>query len=122
MPSISILTACPVHMILVLMFQRSLVLLLVLSWITLSGMDALEDLDFDSHTTRDVGAAAGWPPASKPAKLANDIVELAHGNPLYLATIVKHLDRENTAKQTFLNVSPISKAAKIHQERCVLII
>jgi hypothetical protein len=60
--------------------RRGLAVLLVLSWITLSFVDALEDLDFDSHTTRDVGAAAGWPSSQKPVRLAHNILELANTN------------------------------------------
>jgi hypothetical protein len=41
--------------------RQALVLLVVLSWITLSGLDALEDLDFDNHTIRDAATAAGCP-------------------------------------------------------------
>jgi hypothetical protein len=109
-------------MILALMLRRTVALLLVLSWLTLSGMDALEDLDFDSHTTRDLGAAAGWPTSSKPVKLANDIVELANSNPLHLTKIIKHLDLESTTRQPFLNLYPTSKVSRIHKEHCVLLI
>jgi hypothetical protein len=89
---------------------------------SLSGMDALEDLDFDSHTTRDAGAAAGWPPASKPVKLANNILELASSTPLHLLNLVKSIELENTANQTFFDTSPASKPLRIHKEHCVFLI
>ena len=85
-------------------------------------MDALEDLDFDSHTTRDAGAAAGWPPASKPVKLANNILELANSTPLSLAKLVTLIELENTANETFFDPYPISKPLRIHKEHCVLLI
>jgi hypothetical protein len=101
--------------------RRALGVLLVLSWIGLSGVDALEDLDFDSHTTRDAGAAAGWPTASKPAKLANNILELANSNPFRLGNPIKYLvlqDSHQTLKDEYSGL----KALRSQKEHRVLII
>jgi hypothetical protein len=109
-------------MILAMMLRRSLALLLVLCWITLSGMDALEDLDFDSHTTRDVGAAAGWPTASKPVKLAKDIPKSASGNPLSFERVIQQIKIENAVRQARFDVYPSSQALRIRKEHSVLLI
>jgi hypothetical protein len=78
----------------------------------------LEDLDFDSHTTRDVGAASGWPSTSKPVKLANNILELANSNPLPLGNLVKYLDLQDLAR----HVCSAAKALRSQKEHCVLLI
>jgi hypothetical protein len=85
-------------------------------------VDALEDLDFDSHTTRDAGAASGWPNASKPAKLANNILELANSNPLRLENLVKYLDVQDPTHQTFADGYSAAKALRSQKEHCVLLI
>jgi hypothetical protein len=102
--------------------RRALGLLLVLSWIALSGVDALEDLDFDSHTTRDAGAAAGWPNASKPAKLAHNILELATSNPLRLGSLIKHVVLQDPRYQTLTNKYCGLKPLRSQKEHRVLII
>jgi hypothetical protein len=104
------------------MLRRSLALLLVLSWVTLSGMDALEDLDFDSHTTRDLGAASGWPSSSKPVKLTNDILELANANLLSLGKLVHHLEFEDSSRSSLFDAYSASKALRTHKEHRVLLI
>jgi hypothetical protein len=101
------------------MMRRVLALFVVLSWITLSGVDALEDLDFDSHTTRDFGTAAGWPTSKKPVKLANNILELANANPPSLQNRVPYLSLAH-------NVQPVCdsvfKPLRSHKEHRVLLI
>jgi hypothetical protein len=102
--------------------RSALGVLLVLSWIALSGVDALEDLDLDSHTTRDAGAAAGWPNASKPAKLANNILELANSNPFRSGNLIKSLVLQEPGHQTLTDEYWGVKALRIQKEHRVLII
>lgn len=101
------------------MMRRVLALLVVLSWITLSGVDTLEDLDFDSHTTRDFGTAAGWPSSKKPVKLANNILELANSNPPSLRNLVPYLNLAANAKPVF---DSVFKPLRSHKEHRVLLI
>ena len=102
--------------------RQALVLLVVLSWITLSGLDALEDLDFDNHTVRDAATTAGCPAAAKRVKLANDIVELANGSPLPSSNLIKHIARESTADEILLDAYLNSKAFRSHKNCCILLI
>jgi hypothetical protein len=102
--------------------RRALGVLLVLSWIGLSVVDALEDLDFDSHTTRDAGAAAGWPNASKPAKLANNILELANSNPFRLGNLIKDLVLQDPGHPTLKDEYSGLKVLRSQKEHRVLII
>jgi hypothetical protein len=104
------------------MMRRVLALFVVMSWITLSGVDALEDLDFDSHTTRDAGAAAGWPTASKPAKLANNILELANSNPHRLGNLIKYLVLQDLGRKTLTDEYSRLKTLRSQKEHRVLII
>src|SRR5262245_48164689 len=55
------------------MVQKALALLLAVSWVVLSNVDMLEDLDSES---RDAPSASSSPSTAKPVKLANDHVEL----------------------------------------------
>jgi hypothetical protein len=103
------------------MIRRALALLLVLSWVALSGVDALEDLDFDSHT---IGKdeVFDWASASQPVKLANNILELANSKPLGLGRLFKCLDFESTAPDPFGTAYPAAKALRSHKEHRVLLI
>jgi hypothetical protein len=101
------------------MIRRALALLLVLSWVALSGVDALEDLDFDSHTINEL---FDWPSASQPVKLANNILELANSKPLALGRLFKWLDLESTAPAPFGTAYPTAKALRSHKEHRVLLI
>jgi hypothetical protein len=75
------------------MVQKTLALLLVLSWIIFSGVDMLEDLDFESHGTP---SASNSPATAKPVKLANDNVELANVTPLSFEMFSRRVDLEST--------------------------
>jgi hypothetical protein len=57
------------------MGHRVLAILLVLSWLVLSGVDILEDLTFESRIT---SSTASYPNTAQPIKFANDNVELAN--------------------------------------------
>jgi hypothetical protein len=102
--------------------RRALGLLLVLSWIALSGVDALEDLDFDSHTVRHPGAASGWPNAAKPVKLANNILELANNNARPIGNLIEYLNFEDPAHHTFADTYLAIRALRKQKEHCVLVI
>jgi len=56
------------------MIQKALAILLAVSWIVLSGVDILEDLELES---RDSPSASNFPSAAKPVKLTSGHVELA---------------------------------------------
>src|SRR5215510_7091104 len=56
------------------MVQKALAILLAVSWIVLTKVDMLEDLNFES---RDTPSASSSPSTAKPVKLASDHVELA---------------------------------------------
>jgi hypothetical protein len=104
------------------MLRRILALLLVHSWLLLAGMDALEDLDFDSHTTRDLGAAAGWPTTSKPAIVVHDIVKRANSNPLYVTKLISPIRLENALDATFSGAYLVFRAMPILRQHPVLLI
>jgi hypothetical protein len=102
--------------------RKALAVLLVVSWIAFSGVNALDDLDFGSHMTRDVGAAPGRPDPAEPENQANNILELANSNAARLGDLVKDLDLEHPAHHTFGNRYPATRALRNQKEHCVLII
>jgi len=99
------------------MVQKTLALLLVLSWIIFSGVDMLEDLDFESHGTP---SASNSPATAKPVKLANDTVELANVTPLSFEKFSRRGDLESTTP-TIL-VESDSRTFRSHKDNCVFLI
>jgi hypothetical protein len=101
------------------MMRRVLAVLLVLSWIALSGANALEDLDVDSHMTRAAGAVIGRPDPAEIEEQANNILELANSNAARLGDLVSLKD---PAHHTFRDTYPATMALRNQKEHCVLII
>ena len=102
--------------------RKTLALVLVLSWIAFSTVDAFEDLDFGSHAPRDAGTAQGRPGAVEPEKQANDILELANTSPLAVGDLVKPLDFHSTHREPFADPYSAAKALRSHKEHSVLVI
>jgi hypothetical protein len=65
------------------MSRKPLAALLILSWVILSGLDLLEDLEFDTGPSAYSGATnKSLPPYFKHrVSLANNIIESAHSEP-----------------------------------------
>lgn len=102
--------------------RKALALVLVLSWIAFSAVDALEDLDFGSHGTHDAGTAQGRPGAAEPEKQANNILELANSNPLPVGNLFKHLEFQSTLQQRLADAYSAAKALRSHKEHSILVI
>jgi hypothetical protein len=98
------------------MVRRVLAILLVLSWMILSGVDMLEDLDFDSRAT---ASASSSPITAKPVKLANDNIELA--NRTYVSFEKFFVHRDLTKPNPTL-VDPDSRVLRSHKDNCVFLI
>jgi hypothetical protein len=62
------------------MLRKSLAVLLVLSWIILSGFDVVEDLDLPDQVELSKSAAAEFPGAPWSCRLVNNIVESANAS------------------------------------------
>jgi hypothetical protein len=102
--------------------RKALAVLLVVSWIAFSGVNALEDLDFGSHMTRDVGAAPSRPDPAEPENQANNILELANSNAARLVDLIKYFDLEHPAQHTWGDTYPLTRPLRSQKEHCVLII
>src|SRR5262245_6934141 len=98
------------------MGQRALAVLLVLSWMILSGVDMLEDLAFESRITSSV---ANDPSTAKPVKLANDTVELANRTSVSLERFFVHGD---LTKPRLTPIDPNSRILRSHKDNCVFLI
>src|SRR5262245_28145203 len=97
------------------MVQKALAILLAVSWMVLSDMDMLEDLDFES---RDTPSASSSPSTAKPAKLANNHVELARTfERLFTST---DLERGTFTKLAILSLE--AGASRSHKDNCVFLI
>jgi hypothetical protein len=98
------------------MVQKALAILLALSWIVLSGVDMLEDVDFESHSTP---SASSSPSTAKPVKLANDHVELASRT---FETLFRSTGLENNAWTNLAALSLETGALRSHKDNCVFLI
>ena len=98
------------------MVQKALAILLAVSWIVLTKVDMLEDLNFES---RDTPSASSSPSTAKPVKLANNHVELASRTfeRLFIST---DLDRGPFTKLAILSLEP--GASRSHKDNCVFLI
>lgn len=100
------------------MIQRALAVLLVLSWMIFSGIDMLEDLDFEAHA---IPSATISPTTAKPVKLANDNVELANRTSLFFTRFFRRMDLEsNTPTKLLDSDSRIPRSH--HKDNCVFLI
>ena len=98
------------------MGQRVLAVLLVLSWMILSGVDMLEDLGFETRATP---SASSSPTTAKLVKLANDSVELANRTSVSFEKLF--VDRDLTIPN-FTSVDPDSRILRSHKDNCVFVI
>ena len=98
------------------MIQKTLAIVLAVSWIVLSGVDMLEDLDLES---RDTPSSSSSPSAAKPVKLAGDHVELASRA---LARLFRFsaLERSICTKLAVLSLG--SGALRTYKDKCVFLI
>jgi hypothetical protein len=98
------------------MAQKILAVLLVLSWIVLSDVDMLEDMDLESRGTP---SASSSPTTAKPVKLANDHVELANR---IFEKLARSMDLKSTACTKLAAISLESGALRSHKDNCVFLI
>ena len=98
------------------MGHRVLAVLLVLSWMILSGVDILEDLAFESHIT---SSAASYPSTAQPIKFANDNIELANRTSV---SFEKLFVRRDLTIPNLTSVDPDSRVRKSHKDNCVFLI
>ena len=98
------------------MGHRVLAVLLVLSWMILSGVDILEDLAFESRIT---SAAASYPSTAQPIKLANDNVELANRTSV---SVEKFFVPRDLMTPNLTLIDPDSRVLRSHKDNCVFLI
>ena len=101
------------------MILRALAVLLVLSWIALTGGYALEHLNLDSHMTPAAGAGPGSPDPAETEDQANNILELANSNAARIGDLVS---LDHPAYHTFGDIHPAIMALRNQKDHCVLII
>jgi hypothetical protein len=100
----------------VAMVRKALAILLAVSWIVLSDVDMLEDLDFESRSTP---SASSSPSTAKTVKLANDRVELASRT---FETLFRSTDLEGNTWANLAALSLETGALRSHKDNCVLLI
>ena len=98
------------------MSHRVLAVLLVLSWMILSGVDILEDLTFESRIT---SSTASYPNTAQPIKFANDNVELADRTSVSLE---KFFVPRDLTTSNLTSVDPDSRVPRSHKDNCVFLI
>src|SRR5215510_4639387 len=98
------------------MGHRVLAVLLVLSWMILSGVDILEDLTFESRIT---SSTASYPNTAQPIKFANDSVELANHTSVSVEKFFVHRD---LTTPNLTSVDPDSRIFRSHKDNCVFLI
>ena len=98
------------------MGHRVLAVLLVLSWMILSGVDMLEDLGFETRATP---SASSSPTTAKLVKLANDTIELANRTSVSLERFFVHRD---LTKLSLTPIDPNSRVLRSHKDNCVFLI
>src|SRR5215510_1875273 len=98
------------------MGHRVLAVLLVLSWMILSGVDILEDLAFESRVT---SSAASYPGTAQPIKLANDNVELANRTSV---PVEKFFFHRVLTTRNLTSIDPDSRVFRSHKDNCVFLI
>ena len=98
------------------MAQKALAILLAVSWIALSAVDMLEDLDFES---RDAPSASSSPDTAKPVKAANDHIELASRT---FERLFRSSDLESASCTKHAASSLESGSLRTHKDNCVFLI
>ncbi|MGH7831137.1 MAG: hypothetical protein ACREP8_13285 [Candidatus Binatia bacterium] len=74
-PHPTFLTNLGLCKILPLMFRKALAILLVASWVVLSAIDVLEDLNLGAYSKIHAGGKSGFPGFGQDTKSTNNIVE-----------------------------------------------
>jgi hypothetical protein len=100
------------------MLRKALAGLLVLSWVLLSGLDVLEDLDFSNlvklhRSTKAAGSSIG-----QVSRFANNIIESAYHSDAYYETVLKRF----IAQQSAAAYTAIHKKSKLHKLHRVFLI
>ncbi len=98
------------------MVQKALAILLAVSWIALSAVDMLEDLDFES---RDAPSASSSASTAKPVKLVKDRIELASRT---FETLFRSTDLERASYAKCAALSLDSGGLRSHKDNCVFLI
>ena len=98
------------------MSHRVLAVLLVLSWMILSGVDILEDLTFESRIT---SSTASYPNTAQPIKFANDNVELADRTSVF---VEEFLVPRDLTTPNLTSIDPDSRVPRSHKDNCVFLI
>jgi hypothetical protein len=98
------------------MVQKALAILLAVSWIVLSGVDMLEDLEVES---RDSPSASSSPSTAKPVKLSTDQVQLASRA---LERLFRSSDLEKSIFTKLAASSLESGAVRSYKDNCVFLI
>jgi hypothetical protein len=98
------------------MGRKPVALLLVLSWMVLSGVDILEDLNLESRSTP---SASSSPTTANPVKLANDNIELANRVSLPFEKFSRSMDLENTYNMV---LTTDFRTLRSHKDNCVFLI
>lgn len=99
-----------------LMLRKSLAILLLFSWVILSGIDLLEDLEFDSEAT---AYSQGPLDQSLPylkhrANLANNIVESADHTQVFYPALLR-LTAAQSPIHPVLSFQRVSQLHKLHR-------
>src|SRR5262245_12723479 len=95
---------------------QALAILLAVSWLVLSDVDMLEDLNFES---RDIPSASSSPSTAKPVKLTNNHLELA-SRTLEKPFTSTELESSTRTKLATLSLEP--GASRSHKDNCVFLI
>jgi len=105
------------------MLRKALGVLLVISWIIVSGFDLLEDLHFPSHSGVNIPKKAALPGVGQPVNLVNDNLERGSRTLTPQAGLFKLPIVQNIALRLFVNASTVSKKAfRIHKLHRVFLI
>src|SRR5215813_9856324 len=96
------------------MVQKAFAILLAVSWIVLTKVDMLEDLNFES---RDAPSASSSPSTAKPVKLASDHVKLASRA---LERLFRSSDLESSTKLAGWSLG--YGVLRSHKDNCIFLI
>jgi hypothetical protein len=79
------------------MLRKALAGLLVLSWVLLSGLDVLEDLDFSNQVKLHRSTKAAGSSVGQVSRLTNNIIESAYHSDAYYETVLKRFIAQQSA-------------------------
>jgi hypothetical protein len=98
------------------MLRKPLAALLILSWVVLSGLDLLEDLEFETGPSAYSGSTdKSFPPYFKHrVSLANNIVESAHSEQLSYPSLLG-LTVSHSPRHSICSFHRVSELYKLHR-------